>query len=68
MRNASSAWTGGDPASELVFEVQSRTHDSKDFDDNLKLYAALGIPEYIVVDSGEFSDVPACGSSAWTTR
>lgn len=48
----------GDPAPELVFEVLSRTNDSKDFDDNLKLYAALGIPEYIIVDSGEFSDAP----------
>lgn len=48
----------GDPAPELVFEVLSRTNDSKDFHDNLELYAALGIPEYIVVDSGEFSDAP----------
>ncbi len=48
----------GDPAPELVFEVLSRTHDSKDFYDNLELYAALGIPEYIIVDSGEFSDAP----------
>ncbi|MYA06018.1 MAG: Uma2 family endonuclease [Caldilineaceae bacterium SB0664_bin_22] len=48
----------GDPAPELVFEVLSRTNDSKDFHDNLKLYAALGIPEYIIVDSGEFSDAP----------
>lgn len=48
----------GDPAPELVFEVLSRTNDSKDFHDNLELYAALGIPEYIMVDSGEFSDTP----------
>ena len=48
----------GDPAPELVFEVLSRTNDSKDFHDNLDLYAALGIPEYIIVDSGEFSDAP----------
>ncbi len=48
----------GDPAPELVFEVLLRTHDRKDFHDNLKLYAALGIPEYIIVDSGEFSDAP----------
>ena len=48
----------GDPAPELVFEVLSRTNDRKDFHDNLKLYAALGIVEYIIVDSGEFSDAP----------
>ena len=48
----------GDPAPELVIEVLSHTNDSKDFDENLELYAALGIPEYIIVDSGEFSDAP----------
>ena len=48
----------GDPAPELVIEVLSRTNDSKDFHDNLELYAALGIPEYIIVDSGEFSEAP----------
>ena len=49
---------GGDPAPELVIEVLSRTNDSKDLHDNRELYAALGIAEYIVVDSGEFSDAP----------
>ncbi|MCY4519157.1 MAG: Uma2 family endonuclease [Caldilineaceae bacterium] len=48
----------GDPVPELVVEVVSRSNDNKDFHDNLKLYAALGIVEYMVVDSGEFSNIP----------
>ncbi|MCY3657669.1 MAG: Uma2 family endonuclease [Caldilineaceae bacterium] len=48
----------GDPAPELVIEVLSRTNDGKDLHDNRELYAALGIAEYIVVDSGEFSEAP----------
>ena len=45
---------GDDPAPELVVEVVSRSTEAKDFEDNLSLYAALGIPEYLLVETGEF--------------
>ncbi|MYC62959.1 MAG: Uma2 family endonuclease [Caldilineaceae bacterium SB0661_bin_34] len=47
-----------DPAPELVVEVVSRSTEAKDFEDNLSLYAALGIPEYLLVDTGEFQTDP----------
>ncbi len=43
-----------DPVPELVVEVVSRTTAAKDFEDNVSLYAALGIPEYLLIDTGEF--------------
>ncbi|MCY4520054.1 MAG: Uma2 family endonuclease [Caldilineaceae bacterium] len=49
---------GDDPAPELVVEVVSPTTEAKDFEDNLSLYAALGIPEYLLVDTGEFKTEP----------
>lgn len=48
----------GDPPPELVAEVVSKSNRGKDFDDNLDLYAALGIPEYLIVDTGEFTQTP----------
>lgn len=48
----------GDPAPELVLEVVSRSNEGKDFHDNMSLYANLGIPEYVIADTGEFSDTP----------
>lgn len=55
---------GGDPAPELVVEVVSRSTEAKDFEDNLSLYAALGIPEYLLVETGEFKTDP----SMWLFR
>lgn len=49
---------GDDPAPELVVEVVSRSTEAKDFEDNLSLYAALGIPEYLLVETGEFKTEP----------
>ena len=49
---------GDDPAPELVVEVVSRSTAAKDFEDNLSLYAALGIPEYLLVETGEFKAEP----------
>jgi hypothetical protein len=49
---------GDDPAPELVVEVVSRSTAAKDFEDNLALYAALGIPEYLLVETGEFKATP----------
>lgn len=49
----------GDPTPEMVLEVVSRSNDDKDFDDNMALYAALGIPEYVIADTGEFSGAPS---------
>lgn len=55
---------GGDPAPELVVEVVLRSTEAKDFEDNLSLYAALGIPEYLLVETGEFKTDP----SMWLCR
>lgn len=46
------------PAPELVVEMVSRSSADKDFQDNLSLYGALGIPEYLIVDTGEFKSEP----------
>ena len=35
-----------------------RSTEAKDFEDNLSLYAALGIPEYLLVETGEFKTDP----------
>ena len=48
----------GDPLPELVAELVSKSNRGKDFDDNLDLYAALGISEYLIVDTGEFTQTP----------
>ena len=48
----------GDPTPEMVLEIVSKSNRDKDFNENLDLYAALGIPEYLVVDTGEFSNIP----------
>lgn len=47
-----------DLAPELVVKVVSRTTEAKDFEDDLALYAALGIPEYLLVETGEFTAEP----------
>ena len=39
-------------------EVVSPSTEAKDFEDNLSLHAALGIPEYLLVDAGEFKTEP----------
>ena len=39
-------------------EVVSPSTEAKDFEDNLSLHAALGIPEYLLVDTGEFKTEP----------
>lgn len=49
---------GDDPAPELVVEVVSRSTAAKDFEDNQSLYATLGIPEYLLVETGEFKAEP----------
>jgi len=54
----------GDPTPEMVLEVVSRSNDAKDFHDNLDLYRLLGIPEYVIVDTGEFSGA----SNMWMFR
>lgn len=48
----------------MVLEVASRSNDAKDFHDNLDLYRLLGIPEYVIVDTGEFSGA----SNMWVFR
>lgn len=47
-----------DPSPDLVVEVVSRTTEAKDFEDDQVLYAALGIPEYLLVETGEFTAEP----------
>ncbi len=49
---------GDDPAPELVTEEVSPSTEAKDFEDNLSLHAALGIPEYLLVDTGQFKTEP----------
>ena len=55
---------GDDPAPELVVEVVSRSTEAKDFEDDLSLYAALGIPEYLLIETGEFKT----DSNMWLFR
>ena len=42
----------GDPVPELAVEIVSPTSQDRDFDDKLRLYAALGIREYLVCNAG----------------
>ena len=42
----------GDPMPELAIEIVSPTSRDQDFDDKLRLYAALGIREYLVCNAG----------------
>ncbi|MYA06023.1 MAG: Uma2 family endonuclease [Caldilineaceae bacterium SB0664_bin_22] len=42
----------GDPVPELAIEIVSPTSRDQDFDDKLRLYAALGIWEYLVCNAG----------------
>lgn len=42
----------GDPVPELAVEIVSPTSRDQDFDDKLRLYAALGIREYLVCNAG----------------
>ena len=42
----------GDPVPELAVEIVSPTSREQDFDDKLRLYAALGIREYLVCNAG----------------
>ncbi len=57
-RSASSVWMGTTPHRELVVEVVSPSTEAKDFEDNLSLHAAMGIPEDLLVDTGEFKTEP----------
>lgn len=51
-------WDEGDPSPELVVEVLSGSTEAKDFEDNLSLYAKLGISEYLIVETGERKSEP----------
>ena len=46
----------GDPIPELVVEIVSPTSERRDFEDKVRLYAALGIAEYLVIEPGEPAD------------
>ncbi len=46
----------GDPIPELVVEIVSPTSERRDSADKVRLYAALGIAEYLVIEPGEPPD------------
>ncbi len=62
----------GDPVPELVTEVLSPTSEKRDFEDKMALYAALGIAEYLVIESGEppdpFQGEPEIPPAIWLYR
>ena len=59
----------GDPIPELVVEIVSPTSERRDFADKMRLYAALGIAEYLVIEPGEppdsVHDEPGHPSDLW---
>ena len=48
--------TAGDPLPDLVVEIVSSSSEDRDYEDKMALYAALGIPEYLIIEPGEPAD------------